>query len=92
MFLPGKVLHLAKTETVYKGCGVSRERKFAPMWVEDRGDFNEIQINQWLLFDHFPNYNGVVIQKTLKEALQAEGRISFGGGGLLDATNPKLEV
>jgi sn1-specific diacylglycerol lipase len=94
MFLPGKILHLAKTETVYHPrCMGGRERKFAPMWIEDRADFNDLTVNQWMLFDHFPNNNGRIIRKTLKEALEAEGRISFAGGGMLmDAINPKLEV
>lgn len=91
LFLPGKILHLAKGSTVRVGCR-GRERHYTPMWVEDRTDFSDIHITQYMLWDHFPNNNGTMIRKTLKEALEAEGRISFGGGHLLDAENPKLEV
>jgi len=92
MYLPGRVLHLAKQSTEIHGCLRRKDRKYTPMWVDDPSDFNEITISQWLLWDHFPNNDGRMIRKTLKEALAAEGRVSFGGVQLMDSINPKLEV
>jgi len=69
MYAPGKLLHLAKVETVdiKKWCVFSKKvRIFEPHWVLDRKVMQDPTFNSRNLFDHFPDLLPEVCADVLK--------------------------
>ena len=71
MFIPGKVLHLAKTHTTRDpacfGMRTKAKRHYAGMWVRDRADLGEVQLSARLILDHMPDHVANVIGEVLRD-------------------------
>lgn len=66
MFIPGRVMHLSKEATIRNRGGlVVKSRIYAPYWIENRTELNEVVISPHMLLNHFPNFNQEVIRQTL---------------------------
>lgn len=92
MFLPGKILHLAKQSTS-RSCGKVTKRSYTPLFVNDRDDFHyDIRISQFLLWDHIPSTDGRVIRQTLEEITELEKSFKLTAGISLESDNPQMNV
>jgi hypothetical protein len=71
MYLPGKILYLCKTysetETIRVCCCLPVKLShphFAPFWVQDRTEFQEVLVSVRMLLDHIPSVPAVIIRET----------------------------
>jgi len=92
MYLPGKILYLVKTysevDHARACCCVPYSKHtphYAPFWVSDRAEFQEVLVSVRMLLDHFPDCGARIIQEA--HAFEREqhqgfsGNPSFAGGG-----------
>lgn len=94
MYIPGRVLHLAKTATVGRtGCG--KRKIYAPSWVPERADLANVQVSKYMLLNHFPDFIEWAVRTNLRELareLKHEARTNVDGVTSLASHNPKLQV
>lgn len=91
LFLPGKVMHMAKGATVNKGC-FSKHRVYFPYWVLDRHDFTQVLVSQFMLFNHFPDFIEFAINMALEDLKKENSNRSSVNAVVLSSTNPTLNM
>ncbi|KAH9261011.1 hypothetical protein BASA81_000715 [Batrachochytrium salamandrivorans] len=95
MYIPGRVLHLAKTATIMHTC-CHKRKIYVPNWIPERSDLAHVQVSKYMLFNHFPDFIEWAIRTNLKELMREvkhEARTNGDGDGVRMAShNPKLQV
>ena len=72
LYMPGKILHLVKHQTVGSrswwlgGCMPNLTPHYVPVWVDDRSALDEILLSTRMAVDHFP----VVVDETLRDVFR----------------------